>query len=1054
MNTPFCRTISFLTFRSKTGCRFIYELAKSCGPRISLLVLILFFTCRAWAQYLYEPYAHYASDKGLPQASVLSMTADKKGFVWIGTYNGLARFDGNHISVFNLWDYIPKSSNRIENIGWLGNRLFVREFYKKFLFEITEQLNIKQVTDTGLLQHIHFNMGLQRFDHIAKPPPVPNAEAGLRSGYLFPLTTAGTSGYFVNLEDRFVYFSDTGNKDTRITWGAAGWKSWFLLEGILYAWDGKDKLLYDKKGVTGSITSGSLPLLFNGIRPDERKGAFFIANGNHAFLVVAGRIYHVLPHANGSVDAELLAVTTITSMINSILLLPGSDILLIGTETDGLHVLKKRQFKTVLFPVNGVSAGKSKELTIPSNDYIGPVELLRDSFILARGGGLLCTNGKVYPMTKGAAVAAGLFSKTLHGYFLYKEPGNDKSLIIADSALTVVQKLPCTEAGIAGYYNDGDTLYQGFRDGRVYKMLMGKDRDCRLLDQYIVPHNVSSRTYVSKVAPDTLLVACRDTIYLLSITTKKIRALPGIGRYIEINSMYTDKNGTIWLGTTGQGWYRYRHGKGLFRMPLDRNKYLLSTVSFTEDGHGYMWIGTFYGLFRLLKSEIDRITDPDAIFFYNHFTRTNGFVSDEFLGEYSNTSVKLPDGRLLLCNAIGMVLFDPVSVPVEQPTAGISFGNIWVDGAIKDPGTKQSLNPAFNSLSVEVRIPFMGNPYNLQVQYQLSGSGGSWTYLPEDRIIKMNRLPGGDYTLSVRMLKGFGTGEFITSTYHFTVLPQWYQTWWFFVLLLLFLYMVMVRYFRYRSRKLKEQKKLLEEQVEIRTRELRLSEALIRKNAGFKSRVTSLVLHDVRSPLFYLKKITLNIYKSTEGEIPEEYRDQLKELHLSVKEISEYAQNLFAWVSSQQDDFIMKKSTVKLFDVFEELCGNYHLLAEQNGNSISHSASNSLHVKTQADLLMIILRNLVDNAIKYTADGKVILSARELDDGIHIMVWDTGRGMSREKVERIMNDDGSDDSDTRSGMGYRYVKDLLKKMNGRLIIKSEPGAGSAITIILPLNTQV
>jgi sensor histidine kinase regulating citrate/malate metabolism len=65
-------------------------------------------------------------------------------------------------------------------------------------------------------------------------------------------------------------------------------------------------------------------------------------------------------------------------------------------------------------------------------------------------------------------------------------------------------------------------------------------------------------------------------------------------------------------------------------------------------------------------------------------------------------------------------------------------------------------------------------------------------------------------------------------------------------------------------------------------------------------------------------------------------------------------------------------------------------------------------------------------------------------------VWDTGRGMSREMADRIMLENGNDEADTRSGMGYRYIKDMLKKMNGRLVVKSETGVGSAITVILPL----
>lgn len=255
------------------------------------------------------------------------------------------------------------------------------------------------------------------------------------------------------------------------------------------------------------------------------------------------------------------------------------------------------------------------------------------------------------------------------------------------------------------------------------------------------------------------------------------------------------------------------------------------------------------------------------------------------------------------------------------------------------------------------------------------------------------------------------------------------------------------------KQKLKQKQKMFEQEILQRREEFYTAEKKLQEQASHTSSVTSLALHDARSPLMFLGGITLNVYNSTAGKMPEIYRDQLLELHTSVKEVSAYAENLFAWVNLQQHGLVLKTSPVKISELFNSLCSDYRLMAVHNGNSIAYSAEETLLVETQFDLLQVILRNLVDNANKNTREGRILISAKAENGEIQITIKDTGRGMGPEKVQQLMSEYTNRETGILSGMGYLYIKDMLKKLQGRLDVMSKPGKGTAVTIILPVKIE-
>lgn len=1021
-----------------------------------LIPLLFLFTIQLRAQNSeYELVAHYNSENGLPQNSITSIGQDENGFIWVCTTSGLVRFDGRGFKIFNTILYNPKASNRLQNLFKYSDRWMAEESGVDGLFEITNQSLVKAVDrgqllgawqsrlmfrDTGL---IHSFFQQHNFNNLT----VAITDRSGKEGY-----SVGDRGDIV----RYFRVPDIfSSLDIRSPFSI---NDYFTIKSRLYVFEDKKTVKGFDKEVRLAPIKGSLPLLISTMNSDERLASAFRQMDSMVYFYTNSSVYLIKERGPGVVDAELLTSKADMENKSEFLYLPEKNLLLIGTTNSGLYVFGKKQFNVLRFSDKFIKGPDQLQRENPSYNIFYALQALNDSIILTDWGAI-STTGRLAYTTKGTFNPYSI-PRTRNGYIVGKKPG-EPEFYVYDTALNVRKVIPLeSNKSFGSFFNDKDTLYLAVNSASkdyVRKYFAADDGGFLLLQEIPLSDNsFGSLNKIIKTRDNKLWLGTTLGVWLLDLQHLQFSKLAGMDT-ATVRTLYEDSSGNVWIGTYGRGWYRYRKASGLLRMPEDRNHNLSNVHAFAVDAKGYLWLSTNNGLFRFLHADLDAIQGSDQPLFYNYFTREYGFLTNEFNGGGDPSVITMPDGRVVFPGMNGLVIFDPAKVLAEGPGSVLLIEEISLDNKAIEMPEGASLPPDFNTLSLSVAIPYFGQHNNLQVEYQLSGGSAVWTQLPEDGVININRLTHGDYVLTVRMLKGYGSRDYIYKIIQFSVEPHWYQTNWFRAAALLLFVAVVSLLARIRIKNIQRQKKHLEEvvtsrtrELEMRTHELEASEEKIKQNTQFKAQVTSLVLHDVRSPLYYLNKITRNIYQSTEGKVPDSIREELKDLHLSVKDIAAYAQTLFAWISAQQDDFIISPVRIKLRDLLEEVCGNYQLLAAQNHNAISYEAAQELSVITQADLLQIVIRNLVDNAIKFTANGSIILTAEIKGKEVYITVKDTGKGMTADRVDRILGKDEDDVTDTRSGMGYRLIRDLLKKMEGRLAIVSEQGKGSAVTIILPV----
>lgn len=221
-----------------------------------------------------------------------------------------------------------------------------------------------------------------------------------------------------------------------------------------------------------------------------------------------------------------------------------------------------------------------------------------------------------------------------------------------------------------------------------------------------------------------------------------------------------------------------------------------------------------------------------------------------------------------------------------------------------------------------------------------------------------------------------------------------------------------------------------------------------------KDQLLSIVSHDLRSSMYSLQINVAKIRSSLSHTLIKEadlFADTSERL---VTAIQSLLNNLLYWALSQSGQLSFNPEEVNLQPIIHQVCYDFSAIAASSDLVLSESIAPDLTCTVDVNSLKIVLRNLIDNAIKYTPPkGLIVVSARVENLRCIIAVRDTGRGMSAEMIKAILMGGGSriqtDNFGRRStGLGFSLVKDLVGKNGGELEISSEEGRGTEVIIVL------
>ncbi|MBK8952781.1 MAG: HAMP domain-containing histidine kinase [Chitinophagaceae bacterium] len=228
---------------------------------------------------------------------------------------------------------------------------------------------------------------------------------------------------------------------------------------------------------------------------------------------------------------------------------------------------------------------------------------------------------------------------------------------------------------------------------------------------------------------------------------------------------------------------------------------------------------------------------------------------------------------------------------------------------------------------------------------------------------------------------------------------------------------------------------------------------MIEKNNTIKTRLISIISHDIVTPLKFLTVAGKNLLEKRKLMPENMQQETIQEITNTSQELQLLSTNILNWIKYQNENRRLTKETFNLNEMTGQVFGVLQSLAKQKQLRLDNLVDTELEVYQYYEPLKILVYNLLTNAIHFTENGTIAVSAEKSDKQITVKVKDEGVGMSPEQVHRLMEEHvliTSANVDIRKGhgLGYLIIKDLLKTMNATMKIDSMQGTGTTVAITM------
>ncbi len=259
----------------------------------------------------------------------------------------------------------------------------------------------------------------------------------------------------------------------------------------------------------------------------------------------------------------------------------------------------------------------------------------------------------------------------------------------------------------------------------------------------------------------------------------------------------------------------------------------------------------------------------------------------------------------------------------------------------------------------------------------------------------------------------------------------------------------------YTVKKIIIKQKILKLLIERRTREIQQKNEELEKNNLIKTRLISIISHDLISPLKYIHFTTKNLLENKAGLDQDTIDEMMTEVMNSSKELELISTNILNWIKYQNENRRLIKEEFDLHAIVNQIFSIFKGIAKQKDIELANEFNTGMILYQYMEPIKIVLYNLTLNALNFTEKGKITVSGGKTSKGILIKVEDEGIGMSNEQIANIMSEQfivSSINVDKRkgNGLGYLIIKDLLKLVDAKFVIKSKKNKGTKVTILLPV----
>ncbi len=1069
--------------------------------KLKTLILIIFFniliTLQPNAEILIRNnFEKVSIDEGLSNNYVTCIFQDSKGYIWIGTEDGLNRYDGKTIKIYNC---NSKNNNSLSST---------------YITDLTEDYlgNIWIGTDDGL------DILLTDTDTVISMNDLEDGwnlkiNALLRSSYDKNIIWVGTENGLMKIDvksktiDKLYHIEDDENSLTS--------SSVTCLE------EGKDNSLWVGTKLGMNIVDKNLNVYSSSFRDklfitdlvEDSYGNIFIISKDIILLYNIGEDKRHLLYMLNSEGVRRYNITE--------------------NKLEDIFILKDNKvnfYKNIVFveKKDGVWLSSTQGAIRYSRNK-GTINLFtRDSSIENSISSNIITcfyedkNGVVWIGTdKGVNI---LNSNAVFNYINKEEFKNVVSMIEQDEYIWIATKFK----GIYIYNkNNGKLVNKLYEEDKFTFSDRYIKRLFKINDKYIIIstnkeiiclnikndgyENAEIYNYYSDELNymyndgDKVWIANTEGFYSYDIEKSKktyyneeIKAFGINPTHIKVILPDSKDKNIIWLGGSNTGLVKYDKQEGIIDVyvnePSNKNSLISNYITCMKfDDNDDLWIGSNIGLskFETKTKKFTTYTTSEGLtnnFINSILIDNNGDIwtstnkglnrfkiKDNRFTNYSkmdglygyqfnlDSSLKLSDGTILFGSTEGLTYFNTNDlVEHTQNKDKVVIGEIFVgkDKVIYD-GNELVLKYNYKNLHINYFLPNYAGINNVTYDYMLQGIDNEWTFIDSKNNLELKSLEPGKYTLKIRARNGNGELTEETSINIRIKNPIWKTPLayiiYFVVLLIFFIYV-----FNY--------VKILRHLVDKKTRNLknqleennRLSQKLI-EYEKFKNNYFVNLSHELRTPINVVNSTVqlINLLNSNEGITQEKLNSYMGIISRSCNNLLKIINDIIDSSKIESGKYKINKKNNDIVYLVEEASLTMSKFIEEKGLQliIDPDMEEKVISCDEIEIERCVI-NLLGNAVKFTPEGgEIRVLIKEVNDNIEITIEDTGVGIAKEDQEfifkRFEQADGAEVTKvSSSGIGLTLVKYIVELHGGYVKLESEVNKGSKFIIGLPDTIEV
>ena len=1054
---------------------------------MSKLAILFFILCYAWVGFSQNEtykFTHITTAEGLSQSSAIVLHQDSLGQIWIGTRDGLNKYDGTEFTVYRTEKDNPFSISNSDILSieqdsygfiWVGTTIglnmynpkkdtFTRYFTNKAGTSIINNTvsAIKELSNKELW--VGTTLGLSIYDKSTD-----SFESFLKGNQILSIFETKKGSVFIGTVSGLKQLIGKTDKDYQFKTieGTEG----LTIQDIVESTNGN--LLLGTRTLSVleyNINNEALRPYFEettlkGKNKNVRQLLFDDTGklwmGTYNGLQIADKLKNIKVLSSNINDNESINDNFIKALFKD-----SKGSIWVGTYHGGINIWDESNINFINITQKPGKMGLGFKVVSSMVSYQDII------FFGTEGGGISAVNTSTkkikYINTKNTT---GLKSNNVKELYLSKDKKlwvgtftNGFAVYNVDTKKFDTSPLPkdlllyMEDVGVYSIkqHSDGDMLLGTLGKGLIKYNVT--DKSFKVFDKHTKPNGLTNLIIrdVKVDSKDNIWVSTNDGLNVIDTNgvIKNYFYDSDLKTGYSMTCIFEDSKGIIWVGTDVNGLFKFANNAfEQIDIKIDKAT-LIGVRSIIEDNKGTLWISSAnQGIINY---------DPSNKKTVAHYAQKDGLPSNQF---NNNASLRIGNSQFFFGGPAGAVYFDPNKLVKNNYAPQVIITDLKIKNksiSVNDDSQlltniiayteRIELSHDQGNFSISFSIPSFINSSSNRYMYRLKGLENDWIKTSRNSASYTIQSPGY-YTFEVKGINSDGISNDVPTTLKIQVNPAPWRTWWAFMLYGVFIFMAL-----YYLLNILKSKTKLKHQLDLELIEAEQIKEVNKAKLEFFTNIS----HEFRTPLTLILGPLHQILENYKGS---------SLMYKKLKVVESSANHLLQLVNRLMDFRKLENNLIKL----EAAEGNIVKFLKEIYLSFSEYAKDGNYeysFYTPADEILVfydrnklerVFYNLISNAFRYTPkNGKISIRIIKETENIRIQVEDSGVGIAEEYRDKIferffelsINNKPDNDYNKGTGIGLSIVKNIADLHKGKISVRNnENNIGSIFSVELPLGRE-